>query len=411
MLARWEHASQTSALRFQSFSPGQTLTREEIVTLLPITAAASTTLDITVPPYSAPVSPADATSAIQSALDAARSLAHPGAPVDVVIPSGTYDHSRVLEVGPDVRLRGAGGWLNATDPAAAAVHLAGDRSAALFLSLRAQATRRLTTSESCGIWVGPRSSAGSPVHDTLVIGNEVVGPAGAHILAIAEEGGLWAFNYAHDGFADTFHHTGGSSDCQVVGNRASGPGDRGDDLYAFVGYRHDGDPVHHCSCIANWGRDGNARGLSAVGAGFIAFERNDISRTRWAGIYVAREHAFDTYGSFSILVSGNDISFSNLGGSHGGLLAYADSPSEENPSRTFGSIPNAVRDLTVKDNVFSNIAAGHGGGLGIAVRSSCAGGEVTGNTVRGATSPGVRVAGTGFVVSTNTVMGEAENPR
>ena len=127
------------------------------------------------------------------------------------------------------------------------------------------------------------------MHDALVIGTEVAQSASAHFFALAEEGGLWAFNYAHDGYADTFHHTGGSRFCQVVGNRAQTSADRGDDFYAFVGYQADGDAVHHCSCIANWGRDGHARGLSAVGAGFIAFAHNDIDRTQWAGIYLARE--------------------------------------------------------------------------------------------------------------------------
>ena len=58
---------------------------------------------------------------------------------------------------------------------------------------------------------------------------------------------------------------------QVVGNRASntpeeptGTPTRGDDLFAFVGYASDGDPVHHCTAIGNWGRHGHARGLSAV---------------------------------------------------------------------------------------------------------------------------------------------------
>jgi hypothetical protein len=42
----------------------------------------------------------------------------------------------------------------------------------------------------------------------------------------------------------------------VVGNRASNrpAPTRGDDLFAFVGYAGDGDPVHHCTAIGNWGR-------------------------------------------------------------------------------------------------------------------------------------------------------------
>lgn len=70
--------------------------------------------------------------------------------------------------------------------------------------------------QACGIWVGPASShTKQRVHDTLVIGNEVVGSAAAHVFAMSEHGGTWAFNFAHDGFADTFHHTGLSRYCQV----------------------------------------------------------------------------------------------------------------------------------------------------------------------------------------------------
>ena len=170
--------------------------------------------------------------------------------------------------------------------------------------------------QACGIWVGPPSTrSGQRVHDTLVIGNEVIGSAAAHVFAMSEHGGIWAFNFAHDGFADTFHHTGLSRYCQVslgptcpltrchthclrndhlslslflsvsvsvfvcvclqvVGNRASNTPDgpsgtptRGDDFFAFVGYAADGDPVHHCTAIGNWGRHGHARGLSAVVSG------------------------------------------------------------------------------------------------------------------------------------------------
>lgn len=409
-LAQWEGVTRENALRIQRFSPGQALSSSEIVALLPIVAPASRTLDVSDAPYRAPTSPGDATPAIQAALDHAKEIARPGSPVDVLIPPGIYDHSAVLDVGTDVRLRGAGGILRATDPARSAVHLQGDRSGALFLTLTSGASERRSNDESSGIWVGPKAPSRAIVHDTLVIGNEIVQPSSAHVLGYSEEGGLWAFNYAHDGFADAYHHTGASSHCQVVANRANGPGGRGDDLYSFVGYLKNGDPVHHCSCIANWGRNGHARGLAAVGAGFIDFEYNDISHTQWAGIYVAQERNYDTFGSFSIRVVGNRISFANLEGSHSGLLAYADQPFGTRPSNSFGDVPNAIRDLTVSQNVFSNVAAARGGGWGIEVRASCEGGSVSGNTVRGARSPGIVVAGSRYTVASNVSPGEGGSP-
>jgi hypothetical protein len=404
-LAEWEHATEVAGLRHVAFAPGQALTEAQIVELLPALAPAATTLDITAAPYGARQSPADATAPIQAALNDARRRASPAHPVDVVIPAGTYAHSGVLDVGPDVRLRGQGGVLVATRPQTAAVHLAGNRSAALFLALETNATARLALPDSDGIWVGPRSAHETPVHDTIVVGNTVVGPAGAHIFGMAEEGGLWAFNDAHDGFADAYHHTGGSSYCQVVGNRASGPGTRGDDLYAFIGYHGDGDPVHHCACLANFGRNGFGRGLAAVGAGFIDFADNDIAGTKWAGIYVAQESSYDTYGSFSISVHRNRIAAANRGGTHDGLLAFAARPELSAPSRTFGEVSNRVVNLRVRDNTFADTAPGEGGGSGIRVRDSCEGGQVDGNQIIGGASPGVVVSGERFEVSANVIEG------
>jgi hypothetical protein len=404
-LADWEGQSTFRSLRFVSFAPGDVLDVQAIGALLPVTAPAEHSIDVTSAPYRAPVSPADATASLQAALDAAKAMAKPGHPVDVVVPAGTYDYAAVLEVGADVRLRGAGGVLRATSPASSAIHLGGDRSAALFLHVVSLSSSvRTDKPDGAGIWVGRRSDSDPPIHDTLVVGNEVTQPSSAHFIGIGEVGGLWAFNFAHDGYADAFHHTGGSSFCQVVANRATGMSRRGDDFYAFVGYSGNGDtdPVNHCTCIGNWGRDGPARGIAAVGAGYVLVADNDIARTRAAGIYIARESSFNTFGSFEITVLRNRVALSNLDLSHDGLLAYADSPEASSPSRTFGMVPNAIRNLIVKENTFMDIVRSRGGGYGIEVRDSCRGGTISGNTVERATEPGIVVQGAGFVVTANS---------
>lgn len=409
ILAQWENQTTRTGMRFQSFTPGDTLTPAQIMALLPRLAPAAAFVDITAAPYSAPVAPADATSAIQAALDAAGKMATPTAPVDVRVPSGTFDHSGVLSVPQDVRLRrwpeDSGGTLVATDPANEAVHLAGDRSAALFLVLSSpSSTTRLTTPQSAGIWIGGATASDPKVHDTLVVGNEVALPASAHVFAIGEEGGLWGFNFVHDGFADAYHHTGGSRFCQVVANRAQTSATRGDDLYPFVGYAGDGDPVHHCTCIANWGRDGHARGLAAVGAGFISFQSNDIARTQWAGVYLAQEDGYATYGTFDVRVVGNAIVSANLGGSHDGLLAYSDSPTGSSVSATFGTVPNQIQRLTIQGDTISDTAAGVGNGYGVEIRSSADTGDVSGNTLVHNQTPQIVIAGTNFTQSNNTVQ-------
>lgn len=401
LLATWEGVHSAVGVRLLPFTPGQVVSRSDIETLLPATARARRSVCIVDAPFGALPSPRDSTMAIQRALDAARSMATPEQPVDVIVPTGSFNYSDILDVGADVRLRGEGGVLNATRADASAIHLMGDRSGALFLTIRSQANSRESSVRHSGIWVGPSRASGAPVRNVWVVGNEVIQTKSAHFVGIAEQGGVWAFNYAHDGFADAFHHTGGSSGCQVIANRASGVPGRGDDLYAFVGYEEDGDPVHHCSCIANWGRNGNARGLSAVGAGFLTFQDNDITRTQAAGIYIARERSYRTYGSFDVTVLRNTIREANQANSHDGLLAYSDAPLASAPSRSFGLIPSAVRNLTIRDNTFANTSAGFSHGFGIEVRDSCINGIVSGNTVTGSAAPGIVVKGIGFMNSSN----------
>jgi hypothetical protein len=404
-LATWETQTTYSALRFQPFTPGDVLTPAQIMALLPATRPAARSISITDAAYGAAVAPADATTAIQKALDAAATMASQGAPVDVLVPAGTFRYSAVLKIAADVRLRrspeDAGGTLQATAPSTAAIHLGGDRSGALFLVVNFGGTARDTTPQSSGIWVGSGSS--TFVHDVLVVGNEVAQPASAHVFAQAEEGGLWAFNYAHDGYADTFHHTGGSRYCQVVANRAQTQAGRGDDLYAFVSYQGDGDVVHHCACIANWGRDGAARGLSVVGGEFVLLDHNDIDRTQWAGIYLAQETSYQTYGVSDVTVTSNTIAHANLYGSHDGLLAYSDTPSGSHASASLGTVSSRVQRLTITGNTFSNTAAAMGNGFGIEIRSSVDTGTVTGNTLTANQPPQLVVNGTNFTTSGNTL--------
>jgi hypothetical protein len=405
-LAQWENVKTVTATRFQAFNPGDVLSKAAIMALLPATAPASRSFDITAAPYDAHPSPADATSAIQAALDAAAKVATAQQPVDVVVPAGNYVYTNVLNVAAHVRLRGTGGVLHGTTQEASAVHLAGDGSGALFLTLQMAGSARGTKVGASGIWVGASSAPATLVHDTLVVGNEVIQPSGAHVFALGEEGGLWAFNYVHDGFADGYHHTGSSSYCQVVGNRASMSASRGDDFYAFVGYASDGDPVHHCSCIANAGQDGPARGLAAVGGAYIDFQDNVVQRTQMAGVYVASESSYMTFGSFSVIVLRDRITDANLGGSHDGLLAFADDPTTTHPSKTFGTVPNEIRSLSVQDNTITDTSAGAGNGYGIEVRTSCVGGTVVDNDVTHAVAPGIVVRGTGFTVSANTFVAQ-----
>ena len=220
MLAQWENVSEYSGIRTLRFKldGGLAPSAQQITQLLPKTALGRNMSIATAPGCSTKPDPYDAGAQIQCALDAAAREANPHSPVNVMVPPGNWTFSKVLVVPADVRLVGApGSTLSALDPAHAAVNLAGNRSGALFLTLTSpNAVERLSTPQACGLWVGAASSRTQQrTLDTLLIGNEVIGSAAAHVFAMGEHGGTWAFNFAHDGFADTFHHTGLSSYCQV----------------------------------------------------------------------------------------------------------------------------------------------------------------------------------------------------
>jgi hypothetical protein len=143
--------------------------------------------------------------------------------------------------------------------------------------------------------------------------------------------------------------------------------------------------------------------LAAVGAAYVTFQDNDLANLQQAGIYLAREVSYQTFGTFGVTVTRNRITSANMSatGSHDGLLAYADRPAESSASLSFGQIPNTVRDLVIRDNQFTGTLPGSSNGFGIEVRNSCSGGEVSGNTVLRATDPGIVVSGSGFAVSAN----------
>jgi hypothetical protein len=104
LLAQWERATSThSAIRTLSpFAPGDVLPPEQIVSFLP-RAALGRNISITDAPCSA-CTPADATKAIQCALDTAGQLASEDSPVNVIVPEGNWTFSAVLEVRGPARI-------------------------------------------------------------------------------------------------------------------------------------------------------------------------------------------------------------------------------------------------------------------------------------------------------------------
>lgn len=134
----------------------------------------------------------------------------------------------------------------------------------------------------------------------------------------------------------------------------------------------------------------------AQGAGFIEFARNDIAWTNWAGVYLAQESSYKTYGSFDLRVLENTIRHANLIGSHDGMLVYSSDPELSNRSLTFGEVPNRVERVTIENNTVAFTAKGIGNGFGIEIRASVDNGQVLDNALRGNRPPQLVCAATHF---------------
>lgn len=106
-------------------------------------------------------------------------------------------------------------------------------------------------------------------------------------------------NLWHDGF----HVTGASSDITITNNEVI---NGGDDAFAVVGYQQDGIRPRRI-IISNNRVDQTkyARGIAIVGAQEITVTGNQIYNSQCAGIYIASEASYATYGNANIKIADN----------------------------------------------------------------------------------------------------------
>jgi hypothetical protein len=242
----------------------------------------------------------DDTAALQRAFDRA------GTGAIVQFPAGTYLYSRVLTVAhDDVILRGDHATLQARTPEAQALTLKGDRIAVLWLTLRGAARKRLDTPDSAQMVITGRW--------TQVVGATVSGGASAGIFVFGAQDFRIVGNRVYGTLADGIHMTEGARRGVVEGNVVFGTGD---DMIAVVSYRPnvvapDNRGLAGDILIENNNVSGNSwgRGITVVGGEHIAVTRNKVSQV-WgaAGIYVAQERSYKTYGNTNIYIGGNAIS-------------------------------------------------------------------------------------------------------
>lgn len=127
--------------------------------------------------------------------------------------------------------------------------------------------------------------------------------------------------------ADGIHTTGASTDIDVVGNRLY---DVGDDAIAFVSYRVQGNPVDRFTATTNAIYRCKARGIAAIGAAHGSIVGNSVNATKGAGIIVAMETGFVTFGVTDVTVSSNTVIDANTYNSpsvdHAAIHVVSDDP-------------------------------------------------------------------------------------
>ena len=268
----------------------------------------------------APGSTTDNTSAIQLALDGLKSGDW------LVFPPGTYSISHHLIVrSHGVTLYGQGATIHATSPTDGAILIQGDFVAVYGFKMEQDSTNRQSTPWSGGISVfDDRGGGRRQVHGVIIQNNTIDNSAGAGIFLYKAEHFTVANNTVWRSWADGIHMTAGSMNGRVIHNTVS---QTGDDMIAVVSYAGSRTPSPAAMRYSDWaaienGLDKNiyiygnqlsdqywGRGISVVGGSDVTIDSNSVSRVPGgAGIYLARETAYMTFGDRNILLRKNAIS-------------------------------------------------------------------------------------------------------
>jgi Pectate lyase superfamily protein len=337
----------------------------------------------------------DDTDAIQRAVDALK----PGE--WLVFPKGMFNHNKSIWVRtPRVTLWASDSRLHATNPRDQAVILAADGASMYGFTLSAVTSQRGHAPWESRIAIFSKVEATEPLKDNVVRGNRIIaaGAPGTPEANSATSAGIFIYrakrflvaeNTVQRSLADGIHVTGGASDGRVVANVVR---ETGDDMIAVVSYLGKGDwtselaqtisddlvsrkqlnLVNNVLITRNdvsgqyWGR-----GISVVGGKDISVRNNVIERaTMAAGIYLAREVGYMTFGLNNVLVEGNTIrqvqttapAYLPAGFDtpvktrHGAVEVYSQIFDDERVIDTLAA-ELAIQDLSVRDNVIEDTLA------------------------------------------------------
>lgn len=254
----------------------------------------------------------------------------------LVFPPGRYEHAKTLRVKvPNTVLWGDGATLHATNPADQAIMLEADGASVYKFTLTAVTDRRRTAPWESRIAVFGGAKGARLLSGNVIRGNRVIesGEPGSPLANSSSSAAIFVYratdflvaeNTVSRSLSDGIHVTAGSSYGRVLKNNVK---ETGDDMIAVVSYV--GDPattadkvasdfdgrrergLSHHIVIADNAVDGGywGRGISVVGGENVTIENNTIDHTTHAaGIYIARETSYLTFGVRNILVRNNTIS-------------------------------------------------------------------------------------------------------
>ncbi|WP_338638395.1 right-handed parallel beta-helix repeat-containing protein [Burkholderia pyrrocinia] len=217
----------------------------------------------------------------------------------LVIAPGRYvvGHSLAVTV-PRVVISGYGATLAATNPADQTIVMSGAGSTLVGVTLAGTGTTRLTTPASTKVEV---TGAGVQVLRVTIDGG-----ASGGIFVFGGSGVAIVGNTVRATLADGIHTTYGSTNVLVQNNTVTGAGD---DLIAVVSYVSDG-RVNSNVLIDHNAVSGNAwgRGISVVGGQAVTISNNTVDGVqKAAGILVAQEDSWKTYGVSNVVITGNVV--------------------------------------------------------------------------------------------------------
>jgi parallel beta-helix repeat protein len=276
----------------------------------------------------------DDTDAIQKALDSLN------AGETLFFPTGRYLTSRALSVRrPGITITGDNATLHATNPDDMALMVQADDTIVAGLTFTAITNGRKSATRTSRIAVvgnmpgaTPRRIRNAVIRDNKIINADGPGTPGANSASAAgivvqyAERFLVAGNTVARSLADGIHITGGSRNGRVLNNTVR---ETGDDMIAVVSYTANGPAARNSAdeLAGDWENtveqrlnrniviSGNrvsgqyaGRGITVVGGQSIAIVRNTIENVPVAaGILLAREASYQTFGVENVVVEGNIV--------------------------------------------------------------------------------------------------------